>query len=102
MRKHEKVLVELLHDHGLNVSYDRVLEISAQLGDAAVSRYRVEGVVCPPVLRRNKLFTTATMYNIDHNLASTMAFGFSNIQHQIKKKVRACLLVPCGRLLGKG
>ena len=30
MQKHgKKVLVELLHDHGLSVSYDRVLEISA-------------------------------------------------------------------------
>ena len=38
-RKHEKVLVGLLHDHGLSVSYDRMLEISAQLGDATVSRY---------------------------------------------------------------
>ena len=47
----KKVLVELLHDHGLSVLYDRVLEISAQLGDAAVSRYEEEGVVDPPVLR---------------------------------------------------
>ena len=28
----KKVLVELLHDHELSVSYERVLEISAQLG----------------------------------------------------------------------
>ena len=47
----KKVLVELLHDHGLSVLYDRVLVISAQLGDAAVSRYEQEGVVNPPVLR---------------------------------------------------
>ena len=47
MHKHKKVLVELLHDHGLSVSYDRVLELSAQLGDAAVSRYKEEGCFSP-------------------------------------------------------
>ena len=49
-----------------------MLEISAQLGDAAVSRYQEEGVVCPPVLRKG-LFTTAAMDNIDHNPTSTTA-----------------------------
>ena len=68
----KKVLVELLHDHGLSVSYDRVLEISAQLGDATVRRYQEEGVVCPPILRK-KLFTTAAMDNIDHNPTATTA-----------------------------
>ena len=47
----KKHLVELLHDHGLSISYDRVLEVSAQLGDAAVGKYRAEGVVCPNILR---------------------------------------------------
>ena len=61
MRKHEKVSVELLHEHGLNISYDKVQEIPAQLGDAAVSRYQVEGLVCYPVLRKKKTF-----YNSDH------------------------------------
>ena len=31
-------LVEMLHDHGMSISYDRVLEISAQLGDASVRK----------------------------------------------------------------
>ena len=43
----KKVLVELHHDHGLSVSYNRVLEISAQLGDAAVSRNQEEGWFAP-------------------------------------------------------
>ena len=68
----KQVLVELLHGHGLSVSYDRVLEISAQLGDATVSRYQEEGVVCPPI-RRKRLFTTAAMDNIDHNPTATTA-----------------------------
>ena len=68
----KKVLVELLHDHGLSVLYDRVLEISAQLGDAAVSRYEEERVVCPLVFRK-RIFTTAAMDNIDHNSTATTA-----------------------------
>ena len=32
--------------------YDRVLEMSAQLGDATVSKYVEDGDVCPPVLRK--------------------------------------------------
>ncbi|KAH3711848.1 hypothetical protein DPMN_071523 [Dreissena polymorpha] len=36
----KRLLVEMLHDHGLSISYDRVLEVSAQLRDAAVKRYK--------------------------------------------------------------
>ena len=49
-----------------------MLEISAQLGDATVSKYVEEGVVCPPVLKKG-LFTTAVMGNIDHNPSATTA-----------------------------
>ena len=70
-KTHKKVLVEFLHYHGLSIPYDRVLEVSAQFGDAAVSRY-VEGVVCPSVLRKG-LITTAAMDNIDHNPTATSA-----------------------------
>ena len=62
----------MLHEHGVSISYDRVLEISAQLGDATVSKYVEDGVVCPPVLCRG-LFTTAAMDNIDHNPTATTA-----------------------------
>ena len=53
-------LVEMLHDNGISISYDRVLEISAQLGDAVVTKYVHDGVVCPPTLRK-RLFTTSAM-----------------------------------------
>ena len=43
----KKVLIDFLHDHGLIIPCDRVLKVSAQLGDAAVGKYREEGVVCP-------------------------------------------------------
>jgi hypothetical protein len=73
MQKLEKRLpVEMLHEHGVSIPYDRVLEVSAQLGDAAVSKYMEEGVVCPAVMRKG-LFTTAAMDNIDHNPTATTA-----------------------------
>ena len=59
----------MLHDHGLSIPYDRVPDISAQLGDAAVARYVEEGVVCLPILRKG-LFSTSAMDNIDHNPSS--------------------------------
>ena len=43
----KRMLVEMLHEHGIIISYARVLEVSAQLGDAAVSMYMKDGVVCP-------------------------------------------------------
>eukprot|EP00058_Branchiostoma_floridae_P021206 XP_002606696.1 hypothetical protein BRAFLDRAFT_72537 [Branchiostoma floridae] len=68
----KKLLVNMLHDHGLGISYDRVLEISAQLGDASINRYIEDGVVCPHALRRG-LFTITAMDNIDHNPTATTA-----------------------------
>ena len=76
------------------VFYDRVLEISAELGDAVVAKYTEGGVVCPPELHRG-LFTTAAMDNIDHNpiqrhqlhLSMELAFHCSNTSLQrVKEK----------------
>ncbi|KAJ3613285.1 hypothetical protein NHX12_019535 [Muraenolepis orangiensis] len=41
----KRKLVEMLSEHGICISYDRVLEISAQLGDATVSKYVEDGVL---------------------------------------------------------
>lgn len=68
----KRQLVEMLSENGLSISYDRVLELSAQLGDAVIDQYIEDGVVCPPVLRK-KLFTTSAVDNIDHNPSSTTA-----------------------------
>ena len=68
----KRQLVEMLHDNGICISYDRVLQISAQLGDAVVAKYVEDGVVCPPALRKG-LFTTSAVDNIDHNPTATTA-----------------------------
>ena len=71
-------MVEMLHDHGMSISYDKALQISAQLGDATVSKHVEEGVVCPPVLRKG-LFTTAVMDNIDHSLLQPLLLPLSMV-----------------------
>ena len=62
----------MLYEHGICISYNRVLEISTQLGDATVSKYVEDRVVCPLVLRTG-LFITSAMDNIDHNITATIA-----------------------------
>ena len=56
-------LVENMHTLGLSVSYDGILYISTDLGNAVCRRYQEENVVCPCNLRLN-LFTTAAVDNI--------------------------------------
>ncbi len=46
-RPEKRALVELLYAYGISISYDRVLGIYAQLGDATVSKYVEDGTVCP-------------------------------------------------------
>lgn len=69
-RKRE--LVDSLHKLGVSISYDRVLSISTDVGNAACRRFEEEGVLCPTKLRK-ELFTTAAIDNIDHNTSSTTA-----------------------------
>ena len=83
-RKRE--LVDTLHELGLSVSYDRVMDISTELGNKICSHYQREKAVCPPELKCG-LFTTAAIDNIDHNPSSTSAHdafhgtGHSLFQH---------------------
>ena len=79
-------MIDILHQYSICISYDRVLEISSQLGEALVERYLEEGLVCPTVLRKG-LCTTAAIDNIDHNPSATTAkssfhgTGISLFQH---------------------
>ena len=82
----KRQLIDTLHQYVICISYDRVLDISSQLGTALVQRFKEEGVVCPSVLRKG-LFTTAALDNIDHNPSATTAkssfhgTGISLFQH---------------------
>ena len=83
-RKRE--LVDTLHELGLSVSYDRVMDISSELGSKICSHYDGEKAACPLELKGG-LFTTSAVDNIDHNPSSTTAHdafhgtGISLFQH---------------------
>ena len=71
---------------GLCVSYDRMLQISADIANSVCQKFIMEDVVCPPKMCQG-LFTTGAVDNIDHNPSSTTArdsfhgTGISLIQH---------------------
>ncbi|ELU07992.1 hypothetical protein CAPTEDRAFT_216620 [Capitella teleta] len=67
-------LIDTLHELGICVSYQRLLDITNDIASAVCQRFNEEGVVCPPKLR-NGLFTTAAVDNIDHNPSSATANG---------------------------
>ena len=68
----KKDLVDELFNVGLSISYDRVLRLSAEMGNSVCQRFHVEQVVCPSMLKSN-IFTTAAVDNIDHNPSATTA-----------------------------
>ncbi len=83
-RKRE--LVDRLSHLGVSITYDRVLHLSAQLGETVIQQYHKERVVCLPSMRGG-VFTTAAVDNIDHNPSSTTSkqsfygTGISLFQH---------------------
>ena len=67
-RKRE--LVDTFFKLGLCVSYDRYMNISADLANTVCARYHAEEVVCPPQLRSG-VFTCGAVDNIDLNPSAT-------------------------------
>lgn len=79
-------LTDTLFSLGMRVSYDRLLQVSADIANGVCQRFKLEDVVCPPKMRKG-LFTIAAVDNIDHNPSSGTAkdsfhgTGISLIQH---------------------
>ena len=71
-RIRSKDLVDTLYRLGLSVSYDRVLGLSADLGNTAISHFETIGTVCPPKINIS-VFTTSAVDNIDHDPTTTSA-----------------------------
>ena len=65
-------IVDNLYDLGLSISYDRVMNISTNLGNKLCDYYQSVNVVCPPYLQK-EVFTVSAVDNIDHNPSSTTA-----------------------------
>jgi hypothetical protein len=64
--------LDAVFQHGICISYDRVLEISTQLGESVLSQFMEDVVVCPAILQKCS-FTTSAVDNIDHNPSATTA-----------------------------
>jgi len=65
----KKELIDKLSHLGVCITCDRVLSLSAEMGNCVCSFHRDENVVCPPMMRGN-VFTTGA---VDHNPSSTTA-----------------------------
>ncbi|KAJ8380702.1 hypothetical protein SKAU_G00014800 [Synaphobranchus kaupii] len=65
-------LIDTLFSLGMCVSYDRLLQVSADIANGVCQHFRLKDIVCPPKMR-NGLFTTAAVDNIDHNPSSGTA-----------------------------
>lgn len=65
-RTRSKDLVSTLYRVGLSVSYDYVLGLSADLGNTAISHFKIIKTVCPPKLNIG-VFTTSALDNINHD-----------------------------------
>ena len=69
-RKRE--LVDRLSHLCMSISYTRILELSAQMGNSACEQFHREQVVCSRKMRSNDI-TMSAVDNIDHNPSSTTA-----------------------------
>ena len=68
----KRTLIDKLYNLGLSISYDRVLSISTDVGNAVSALFEEERLVRPPNLCKD-LFTTAGVDNLDHDPSSTTA-----------------------------
>ena len=95
MPRQERELIDKLYNLGLCISYDRVLQISTELGNTVCAFYEETNNVCPPELR-NGLFTTGCVNNIDHNPSNSSRTARDSFhgtaitltQHPEEKQVR--------------
>ena len=52
----KKTLVDKLYRLGLSISYDRVMQISADLGNSVCTQFEEEGVVCPSKFKKITIY----------------------------------------------
>jgi hypothetical protein len=70
----KRTLIDRLFHLGLCVSYERVLDVTAELANGVCDQFHADHLVCPLKLRSN-IFTVAAVDNIDHNPTATTAHG---------------------------
>ena len=65
-------LIDSMFSIGLCVSYDRLLQVTADIANGVCQQFAADDVVCPPKMRKG-LFTVAAVDNIDYNPSSATA-----------------------------
>ena len=68
----KRTLVDTFFILGMCVSYDRLLQITADMAEGICTRFEADNYMCPPKMRRG-LFTTGAVDNVDHNPTSATA-----------------------------
>ena len=85
----KRTLVDTFFILGMCVSYDRLLQIAADMAEGICTRFEADNVVCPPKMRRG-LFTTGAVDNVDHNPTSTTARD--SFMAQVFPSYNTCLM----------
>ena len=70
-------IIDILHAHGLCVSYDRILYITQGLGEALLQLFHNNDAVIPGLLRTG-LLTVGAKNNIDKNALCTISKSHYN------------------------
>lgn len=73
-RSRDKRQIDEMHNLGLSVSHNRIMEVTSHLCRMAVAQAQTDGVVCPSQLKKN-LFTVSALDNIDHKPTSNTSEG---------------------------
>ena len=66
----KKSIINILHERGLCISYDRLRTITVDIANSIIAHFESQGVVAP-VQAKQGIFTTFALDNIDHNPSST-------------------------------
>ena len=72
LKSGSKSVLDVMHQRGLCISYDRLLVLSTDIANSVIAHWENLGVVVPPQAVKN-VFTTGAFDNIDHNPSSTTA-----------------------------
>ena len=72
LKSGSKSVINVLHQRGLCISYDRLRMLSTDIANSVIGQWEQVGVVVPPQAIKD-VFTTGGFDNIDHNPSYTTA-----------------------------
>lgn len=73
-RSRSRKAIDEMHQFGVSVSSDRIMEVTSNLCHLVTERANEEGILCPSNLQESR-FTIAAYDNIDHNPTSRTSKG---------------------------